>query len=122
MKGKCEMPECENKAEHIHHIDKNRENNFPSNLIAVCHSCHGFFHRDDYDLINDLTKTVKRSKIDLESILVDDYSQKLENGGFFNGLIKEDIYEIVEKMNIMLVGKDSEDKMNEIMLRRQGDV
>jgi len=30
----------------IHHIDENKENNTPENLITVCHSCHSSFHNN----------------------------------------------------------------------------
>ena len=32
------------KSLHIHHIDKNRENNSDSNLITLCPSCHSKLH------------------------------------------------------------------------------
>ena len=39
---KCQNPECEGKSEilHIHHIDYNKLNCHPSNLITLCNSCH----------------------------------------------------------------------------------
>ena len=37
----CGMPECENITKlHIHHIDYNKLNCLPSNLISLCKSCH----------------------------------------------------------------------------------
>lgn len=36
---------CHDKANIIHHLDKNRKNNSLDNLIAVCKSCHRlYFH------------------------------------------------------------------------------
>ena len=29
---------------HVHHLDKNRDNNIESNLITVCSHCHGILH------------------------------------------------------------------------------
>lgn len=31
---------------HVHHIDENRDNNHPHNLITVCYACHGPLHGD----------------------------------------------------------------------------
>ena len=28
----------------VHHIDKNRENHYPSNLVWLCHNCHYLIH------------------------------------------------------------------------------
>lgn len=37
----CEKTELENKAKlTIHHIDYNKQNNDPKNLISLCHQCH----------------------------------------------------------------------------------
>lgn len=37
----CGMPECENISKlDVHHIDHNKENCLPSNLIALCRSCN----------------------------------------------------------------------------------
>ncbi len=30
----------------VHHIDRNRDNNKPSNLIWLCHNCHFLIHHD----------------------------------------------------------------------------
>ena len=38
-------PKChKNRALFVHHIDKNRNNNFLSNLMLVCKSCHLLLH------------------------------------------------------------------------------
>lgn len=29
----------------VHHIDKNRANNTPENLMVVCPNCHSLLHR-----------------------------------------------------------------------------
>lgn len=29
---------------HVHHIDENRENNNPKNLITLCSKCHNYYH------------------------------------------------------------------------------
>jgi len=47
----CKMLEVELKYKlHIHHIDYNKKNNNPSNLISLCRSCHGQtnFKRNDW--------------------------------------------------------------------------
>ena len=38
----CQCPDCEHKTDvlDIHHIDFNKQNNTPENLIALCNSCH----------------------------------------------------------------------------------
>ena len=38
----CQDPNCEGKHKklHIHHIDYDKTNNNPENLITLCHSCH----------------------------------------------------------------------------------
>ena len=38
----CQDPNCkgEHKKLHVHHIDYNKKNNNPKNLIALCSSCH----------------------------------------------------------------------------------
>mgnify|MGYP001561409902 CR=1 FL=1 len=38
----CQCPDCEHKTEllDIHHIDYNKQNNIPKNLITLCRSCH----------------------------------------------------------------------------------
>jgi len=33
---------------HIHHIDKDRTNNSPSNLIQLCNICHGKMHPEKF--------------------------------------------------------------------------
>lgn len=50
-RGVCEAgsPACEGEAREIHHIDRNRHNNVPSNLLHVCglgntSGCHGWIH------------------------------------------------------------------------------
>lgn len=37
----CGQPQSETGTLHVHHIDYVKENNHPSNLIALCHVCHG---------------------------------------------------------------------------------
>ena len=39
----CQNPDCEHLYDilHIHHIDYNKKNNNPNNLITLCNSCHG---------------------------------------------------------------------------------
>lgn len=37
---------CEKGAILIHHIDKDNSNNNPSNLVALCNSCHLDLHRE----------------------------------------------------------------------------
>jgi hypothetical protein len=34
----------------VHHIDENPANNDPSNLIALCPTCHSAFHRKTYSV------------------------------------------------------------------------
>lgn len=37
----CQTPNCINTENlHIHHMDYNKKNNNPENLITLCHSCH----------------------------------------------------------------------------------
>ena len=46
---RCAVPRCMTPlAIDIHHIDENPANNDPSNLIALCPTCHGAFHRKTY--------------------------------------------------------------------------
>ena len=44
---KCENRDCKNEAQHIHHKDKNHNNNDSSNLRCLCASCHRKEHLDD---------------------------------------------------------------------------
>jgi HNH endonuclease len=45
------VPRCMNPlAIDVHHIDGNPANNDPSNLIALCPTCHSAFHRGTYSL------------------------------------------------------------------------
>ena len=44
---KCENRDCNKEAENIHHKDRNRQNNHPSNLRYLCRSCHNREHVDD---------------------------------------------------------------------------
>lgn len=50
----CGVPEleCETNLD-VHHIDYNKQNNDPQNLIALCHSCHSKtnIHRDNWILL-----------------------------------------------------------------------
>lgn len=38
----CQDPNCKgnHKKLHVHHIDYNKKNNNPENLVTLCHSCH----------------------------------------------------------------------------------
>ena len=49
--------ECQNlnctknfKSLEVHHIDKNKQNNNPTNLITLCSSCHKLYHFDTIQL------------------------------------------------------------------------
>lgn len=47
VKSKCMDCSIELKGRkmHIHHLDKNRNNNSPENLLILCSKCHGQRHR-----------------------------------------------------------------------------
>jgi hypothetical protein len=48
---RCAMPRCMTAiAIDVHHIDENPSNNDPSNLIALCPTCHSAFHRKTYSV------------------------------------------------------------------------
>jgi HNH endonuclease len=48
---RCAVPRCMTAlAIDVHHIDENPANNDPSNLIALCPTCHGAFHRKVYSV------------------------------------------------------------------------
>lgn len=53
----CILCETENKKVLIvHHIDKNRKNNTPQNLIWICRNCHFLVHNHDVENYNLLKK------------------------------------------------------------------
>ena len=41
----CER--CDAPATHVHHKDRNQQNNKPSNLESMCHACHEEEHKDE---------------------------------------------------------------------------
>ena len=43
----------------VHHIDKNRNNNLPNNLMWLCHSCHFLVHHNK-KTINILEEKLKK--------------------------------------------------------------
>jgi 5-methylcytosine-specific restriction endonuclease McrA len=47
-KYKCLNPYCSKKSSklHIHHIDYNKKNCHPSNLITICNSCNSMANKD----------------------------------------------------------------------------
>lgn len=48
---RCAVPRCLTAlAIDVHHIDENASNNDPSNLIALCPTCHSAFHRKTYSV------------------------------------------------------------------------
>lgn len=48
---RCAVPRCLTAlAIDVHHIDENSFNNEPSNLIALCPTCHSAFHRKTYSV------------------------------------------------------------------------
>jgi hypothetical protein len=48
---RCAVPRCMTAiAIDVHHIDENPANNNPSNLIALCPTCHSAFHRKTYSV------------------------------------------------------------------------
>jgi hypothetical protein len=48
---RCAVPRCMTPlAIDVHHIDENPANNDPSNLIALCPTCHSAFHRKTYSI------------------------------------------------------------------------
>ena len=41
----CVVQETTNETLHVHHIDSNRANSIPKNLITLCKKCHGSAHK-----------------------------------------------------------------------------
>lgn len=53
----------------VHHVDRNHNNNQPSNLLILCPNCHAEVHRR-----NKPVKTLLRPTIDADGNVIYDYS------------------------------------------------
>jgi hypothetical protein len=86
---RCAVPRCMSPlAIDVHHIDGNPANNDPSNLIALCPTCHSAFHRKTYSLeairfwklmLQQLNAAYERNTINLLLMLA-----RLEESGWKN--------------------------------------
>ena len=47
----CETEDIYAHQLHVHHIDNNKENTVPRNLISLCRQCHGKAHDDPFSRI-----------------------------------------------------------------------
>jgi len=69
----CGMPECENNRKlSIHHIDYNKKNSKPNNLITLCISCNSKvnFNRDKWEIYFEkkIKKVMNQNKMQLDLI------------------------------------------------------
>ena len=57
----CQQPTCKKKSKILltHHMDFNKSNNDPSNLITICKSCHAIIH----DRYSSIRRYHRRTKI-----------------------------------------------------------
>ena len=67
----------------VHHVDRNRDNNWPENLMTLCESCHGRVHSQNlltayYDEIIEITNVGLREVYDIE--MESDYDNFVANG------------------------------------------
>jgi tetratricopeptide (TPR) repeat protein len=71
---KCSVPRCPNDVSlEVHHIDYDRDNHDPANLLVLCSNCHGRATRKEIDrkaclMIKDLLRMQKSSKAELEEV------------------------------------------------------
>src|SRR5438270_9086934 len=82
---RCAVPRCMSAID-VHHIDEDPSNNDPSNLIALCPTCHAAFHRKLYTIeairfwnlmLQQLNAAYDRNAINLLLMLA-----KLEDAGW----------------------------------------
>ncbi len=61
----CQCPDCEHKSNKlvIHHIDFNKQNNNPENLIALCNSCHGKTFGKDRQYFTEFYQNIMNKKL-----------------------------------------------------------
>jgi thymidylate synthase ThyX/DNA-directed RNA polymerase subunit M/transcription elongation factor TFIIS len=81
MKSHCEICGIKNNLE-VHHIDNNRSNNYPENLITTCKSCHQRIHYKNLEIIY-LDEIVSINKIGIEKVYdieMHDYHNFVANG------------------------------------------
>lgn len=69
----------------VHHIDENRQNNFPDNLISVCKSCHAHIHRKSLTIIH-TDKIISIKKIGVKKVYDIEMDSKYHNFNA-NGII-----------------------------------
>ena len=65
--GKCET--CGASAYQIHHIDEDKSNHQPDNLICLCHSCHMALHSGEEKTTSKYKRIFGRSIKELAEIL-----------------------------------------------------
>ena len=71
---RCSVPRCPNDLSlEVHHIDYDRDNHDPANLLVLCSNCHGRATRKEIDrkaclMIKDLLRLQKSSKAELEEV------------------------------------------------------
>lgn len=69
---------------HLHHIDDNRENNIPRNLVYICSNCHGMVH-DGKISAQDLIEYKRKAKeSDAELIKLKEQVDQLSNGSLIS--------------------------------------
>lgn len=81
MKDACEICGKTTSLE-VHHIDEDRTNNFPENLLTVCESCHRRVHNKNLlilhsDTITDIEELDEEEVYDLE---IEDFHNYVANG------------------------------------------
>lgn len=82
-KGVCEICGTKENLE-VHHKDCNRNNNFPSNLITVCESCHQRIHSKNLNIIH-LDKVISIKYIGATEVY--DIEMKKDHNYIANGVV-----------------------------------
>ena len=81
LKESCEICNCNEDLE-VHHKDKNRLNNYPTNLLTVCSSCHQKIHNQSLTIIHS-DKILSIQYIGEEEVYdleMDNYHNYIANG------------------------------------------
>lgn len=82
-KGICEICGTKDNLE-VHHKDCNRTNNFPSNLITVCESCHQRIHSKNLNIIH-LDKVISIKYVGVTDVY--DIEMKKNHNYIANGIV-----------------------------------